>query len=119
RGDHEHPSTSSIRSAAAFRSAYILFRESNQASPLLFNASVAACCKPRNIPESMLLFTFNTASMYAFFPAPHPSRQPAILWDLDSEFNSSATSSAPSIESRLIGVSLRIMLYGLSLTIRN
>src|SRR5688572_13278085 len=107
--EYEQPNNSSNLVATFFLSLYTLFRASNHAVPF-DNASTAACCNPRNMPESILLFTFNTASMNSFLPATQPICQPAILCDLLREFNSRATSSAPSIDKMLIGSSLRIML---------
>ena len=66
----------------------------------------------------MLLRKRSTSSIRSFFPAIIPTRQPAMLWLLLSEFSSITTSFAPSTDKRLIGSLLRIKLYGLSCTIR-
>ena len=79
---------------------------------------MAPCCKPKNMPESILLFTFNTCVIRSAFPHTIPTRQPAILYALLNDWNSNATLSAPSTASKLSGVSLRICAYGLSLIIR-
>src|SRR5690606_14002351 len=100
-----------------FLVAYTLFNSVKHAASF-FNASTAACCKLRNIPESMLLRTRSTASMYSFLPATQPKRQPAMLCDLLKEFNSSATSVAPSIDKILMGCSFKMRLYGLSFIIK-
>ena len=68
------------------------------------------------MPLSILLFTFKTASIQAVFPKTIPTRQPAILKVFDSEFNSNATSLAPFTCNKLIGLSFKTKLYGLSLT---
>ena len=77
----------------------------------------AASCMARNIPLSILLFTFSIHCTNSAFDANIPIRHPGMLWLLLMELNSMQHSLAPGTLRMLIGFLFRIKLYGLSLTI--
>src|SRR3989337_1762066 len=56
-----------------------------------------------NVPVSMNDFTFASAPTISCRPQAHPQRQPVMLYVLDIEWNSIATSRAPSISKMLGG----------------
>ena len=56
----------------------------------------AASCMPGNCPESVLSLTSPYAFTMSGLPQTQPIRQPVMLWLLESEWSSTATSFAPS-----------------------
>ncbi len=55
------------------------------------------------MPESRFDFTRISASIIVAFPAAMPMRQPVMLYDFESEWNSMPTSRAPLAWRKLTG----------------
>jgi hypothetical protein len=68
----------------------------------LSSAPIPPAWTARKTPVSMKLFTLESRATSAAFPTAHPRRQPVMLYVLESEWNSRATSRAPG-SSRTLG----------------
>jgi len=67
------------------------------------SAATPAACTAMNAPVSTKLLIFASGAASGFRAAAQPIRHPVMLYVLDSEWNSMATSPAPSISKMLGG----------------
>src|SRR5262245_26499328 len=99
---HENPADRKADTAASRRSLKIATLDGTNSFQLSIAATPAAWI-PMYVPVSTNVFTFDSAADISGFATAQPQRQPVMLYVFESEWNSIATSRAPSISKMLGG----------------
>src|SRR6185437_1742357 len=99
---HVKPAARNASTAASRRSANVRTLSGTKRSQAS-SAAAPAACTAMNVPVSRNDFTLASTLAISGRSTAHPQRQPVMLYVLDSEWNSIATSRAPSISKMLGG----------------